>query len=133
MIEAFNVPSLRNTGALVDGAFALPENQTAKGMGQLFSSTNISTWGIGEWAAIAIGGYLAVSLFQDSKSVAGSVGRTAGRAKRGVKRAASGSTTTIGQVAIVAGLAFAGYLAYQYFQNPAAATPVPAATGALIP
>jgi hypothetical protein len=124
---AFNVPSLAGTGDFVDGAFTVPEGQTARGMGQLFSSSDVSEWGIGEWAAIAVGGYLAISLFNDAKTVGSKVGSHAGRAKRSVKRAASGATSGIGKIAIVAGLAFAGYLAYQYFTNQAA-TPAAGST-----
>jgi hypothetical protein len=122
---------LAGTGDFVDGAFTIPEGQTARGMGQLFSSSDVSEWGIGEWAAIAVGGYLAISLFNDAKTVGSKVGSHAGRAKRSVKRsvkrAASGATSGIGKIAIVAGLAFAGYLAYQYFTNQAS-TPAAGST-----
>lgn len=125
--DAFNSPNLAGTGDFVNGKFAVPEGQTAKGMGQLFSSSDVSQWGIGEWAAIAVGGYLAISLFNDSKTVASKVGKRTGRAKRSVKKASAGATSGIGKLAIVAGLAYAGYLAYQYFQNQAA-TPAAGST-----
>lgn len=121
--DAFNVPSLAGTGDLVRGEFALPEGQTAKGMGQLFASDNPTSWGIGEWAVVALGGYVAISLFFDARTAGHYVGR---KSRRTVKKAASGATNMIGKVALVGGVAALGYFGYQYFTNQAAT----ASTGA---
>lgn len=124
--DAFNVPSLAGTGDLVRGEFALPEGQTAKGMGQLFASDNPTSWGIGEWAVVALGGYVAISLFFDARTAGDYVGRKSRRTKSRVKKAASGATNMIGKVALVGGVAALGYFGYQYFTNQAAT----ASTGA---
>jgi hypothetical protein len=124
MIEAFNGQHL---AGFVPAKFAVPEAQTARGMGQLFQSTDISTWGIGEWAAVAIGGYVAIKLFADVKSVGKSVKRRASGASRSVKKTAATTSSSLGTVVLIAGLGVAAYFAYQYFQNSAA---VPATTGA---
>ena len=124
MIEAFSAPSLRGTGALVDGAFALPENQTAKGMGnlgQLFAGGgDPSTWGIGEWSVVGIGGYVAIKLFFDVKNIGSAVGRKTKSTGRKVKKksmdAAATGTSAIGTVAVLAGLGIAAYFIYQHFQ-----------------
>ena len=100
VMDAFNVPSLAGTGDLVRGAFTVPEPQTAKGMGQLFASDNLSTWGLGEWAVVALGGYVAISLFFDARSAGKYVGKKSRRTKSRVKKAATGATSMIGTVAL---------------------------------
>jgi hypothetical protein len=53
----------------------------------LFESMDISTWGFGEWGAIAVGAYLLVSLMSDTKSVAKSVSKSS-KARRRSKASA---------------------------------------------
>lgn len=53
----------------------------AKGVG-LFDSTDMSEWGIGEWAAIAVGGYLAIKLFGDVGKASKTIKRSRSRSKR---------------------------------------------------
>jgi hypothetical protein len=55
------------------------------GMG-LFDSTDFSTWGIGEYAAIGLGLYLLYSLFSDTKAVAGSVKKRYRRSQSASRR-----------------------------------------------
>lgn len=60
-----------------------------KGMGQLFETTDISQWGIGEWAVIGLGGLgLIFAVNAISKGVGGVRSYTRKRASRARKKAA---------------------------------------------
>jgi len=97
-------------------------------LGQVSLSSDISTWGIGEWAAVVGISYVAISLFFDFKNAGratGSyVGRKAKRTKRAISKAAVGGTSKLGTVVAVGALAAAGYVGYEmYTQSQAAPTP----------
>lgn len=62
---------------------ALP---TKRGMG-LFDSADWTTWGIAEWAIIAVGAYLVISLFNDIGSGVQTVKRARRRRRRRVEAA----------------------------------------------
>ena len=51
------------------------------GSTSLFASMDPSTWGIGEWAIIAVGGYLVISVIQDFISAGKNVQKRVGRSK----------------------------------------------------
>lgn len=48
----------------------------------LFSSLDPTTWGIGEWAIVVVGGYLVVSLAMDAFSAGKNVKSRVARSKR---------------------------------------------------
>ncbi len=47
----------------------------ACGMGVFDAGLNFDQWGVAEWATVAVGAYLAISLFQDSTRAASRVRR----------------------------------------------------------
>lgn len=60
-----------------------------KGLGQaglfgtgLFESLDTSTWGWGEWASIAVGGYLVIKLFLDAQTAGAATKRTYRRVRK---------------------------------------------------
>lgn len=90
-----------------------------QGLGQglfntgLFASTNPLQWGIGEWATLGVGLYLAGSIISDT----GSATATARRSFRKHKgKAAFGGGAVIG-LALAAGV---GYFVYQYTKSSSA-------------
>jgi hypothetical protein len=53
------------------------------GLGQgLFESTDISTWGVGEWVAVAAVGWLALSLISGTRRAGAKVAKAVRRRKR---------------------------------------------------
>jgi hypothetical protein len=85
------------------------------GMG-LFDSMDPTTWGVGEYAVAAVGGYLAVKL-------AGDVSKTTRKVRRGAKSALQRSSTGaktgvagLGKIALIAGLGYGAYLLWQKSQ-----------------
>jgi hypothetical protein len=126
--EAFNVHHLAGTGDFVNGAFVVPEGQTARGMGQLFTSTDVTQWGFGEWAAVIVGGYVAISLFNDLKNVGSKVGKKGKAVKRKVSKTAKSGTSTVGTLVLIGGIGAAVYFGYQYYQHNQAATPAAGST-----
>jgi hypothetical protein len=52
------------------------------GSTSLFASIDPSTWGIGEWLIIAVGGYLVISLIGDAISAGKNVKQRVVRSKR---------------------------------------------------
>jgi len=52
------------------------------GSTSLFASMDPSTWGIGEWSIIAVGGYLAISLVMDLFSAGKNVQKRVARSRR---------------------------------------------------
>jgi hypothetical protein len=93
-------------------------------LGQVSLSSDISTWGVGEWAAVIGISYVAISLFFDLKKAGSYTGKKAKRTKRAVSKAAVGGTSKLGTVVAVGALAAAGYVGYEmYTQSQAAPTP----------
>ena len=99
-----------------------------QGLGQglfntgLFTNANPSTWGWGEWSAVAAGLYLAGSLISDIGRGARAAGRVGKRAGRKARRAATSTAgLTIGSALSVLAVAGIGYMAYSYVagQQPA--------------
>lgn len=82
------------------------------GMG-LFDSADPTTWGVGEYGVLGIGGYLAYKLVEDAKKVGRSV--KGGR----VRKAAGKATSGIGSVVLLGGLAYGAYYLYSKSQGSA--------------
>jgi len=78
------------------------------GMG-LFDSADPTTWGIGEWGTLGLGGYVAISLFHDTTTVG-----------RAVKKRAS-RKVSVGGIGVVGLLALAGGAYYLYSKSQAGA------------
>lgn len=55
----------------------------------LFDSMDFTTWGVGEWATVALGVYLLSSMFGDTRRVARSVSKGRARRKRERSRRAA--------------------------------------------
>lgn len=55
---------------------------TVNPFANLFASTDFSTWGVGEWVAIAGVGFLALKLFQGVLSAGGAVKSTVRKRRR---------------------------------------------------
>jgi amino acid transporter len=92
-------------------------------LGQLTLSSDVTQWGVGQWAAVIVGSYLAYKLILDTKSVGGKALKHTKKARRKIAKAAVGSTSKIGTVVTVGALAAAGYVAYEaYSQSQTAAT-----------
>lgn len=96
--------------------------QSFAGMGQLSLSSDISSWGIGEWAAVIGISYVAISLFFDAKSAGSAIGSRTKKTKRKVVSAAKSGTSTIGTVVTVGALAAAGYIGYELYTNQSGGT-----------
>ena len=79
------------------------------GMG-LFDSTDPTTWGMGEYITLGVGGYLAVKLLSDATKGA-----------RKVKRAA-GSKARAGGIGFVGAIALAGGAYYLWSKSQASST-----------
>ena len=89
-------------------------------LGQVSLSSDISSWGLGEWAAVIGIAYVSISLFFDLKSAGSHVGKKSKRTKRKIAKSAAGATGKIGTVVAVGALAGAGYIAYEAFQGQGA-------------
>ena len=88
------------------------------GMGQLTLSSDISTWSIGDWAAVLGIAYVSISLFFDLGHAGRAVGRGAKATQKGAKRlkkSATGGASTLGTVVAVGALAAAGYVGYELY------------------
>ena len=73
----------------------------------LFSSADPTTWGMGEYAALAVGGYVAFSLVGDT-------GRGITRGKRVYSRAKnSAGAGSLGTIALIGALSYGAYYLYQ--------------------
>jgi amino acid transporter len=92
-------------------------------LGQVSLSSDISSWGVGEWAAVIGISYVAISLFFDLRAAGSHVGNKTKKLRRKIAKAAVGNTSKIGTVVTVGALAAAGYVAYEaYSQSQTAAT-----------
>lgn len=85
------------------------------GMG-LFDSADPTTWGVGEYGVLGIGGYLAYKLVEDAKTVGKAVGKRAKRATRKSKSAVSGGLGSLGSIALLGGLGYGAYLLWSKSQ-----------------
>jgi hypothetical protein len=103
--------------SLITESFAVPSLAGLGGLGQLFNSANVSSWGVGEWAVLLGAGYLTVKLVQDTRSIGSKAVRHGKRLKRGAKKAGVSAASTVGTLAIVAGISAAGYLIYTASQG----------------
>ena len=92
------------------------------GMGQVSLSSDVTAWGLGEWAAVIGIAYVSISLFFDAKAVGSKVGRKAKSGKRKVAKAAKSGTSAIGTVVTVGALAAAGYMGYELYTNQSGGT-----------
>jgi hypothetical protein len=71
-----------------------------------------STWGVGEWATVAVGGYIAVKVVSSHPSIQ--------RATKKSRRAASAGTAGLGTIVLYGAAAYAAWWAYsQYVATPA--------------
>jgi hypothetical protein len=89
-------------------------------LGQVSLSSDISSWGVGEWAAVIGISYVAISLFFDLKTAGSRVGKKTKRARRKISKAAVGGTSKLGTVVAVGALAAVGYVAYEAMQGQSA-------------
>ena len=89
-------------------------------LGQVSLSSDISSWGVGEWAAVVGISYVAISLFFDLKKAGSYTGKKAKRTRRKISKAAVGGTSKLGTVVVVGALAAAGYVAYEAYSTPQA-------------
>lgn len=104
---------------MIHDSFSTP---SLAGLGQVSLSSDISSWGIGQWAVVAIGSYVAISLFFDAKSAGSAISSRTKRTKRKVVSAAKSGTSTIGTVVTVGALAAAGYIGYELYTNQSGGT-----------
>lgn len=86
----------------------------------LFSSMDPSTWGWGEWIAIAAGGYFVISAWEDSKTAGTYVGRKGSRAYRSAKGAAtSAPAITLTSAAVTAAAVYGAWYLWNQSQQAA--------------
>lgn len=97
--------------------FAVPSLAGMGGLGQLFNSGNVTQWGIGEWAVVVGAGYVGVKLLSDARVVGSKAVRHGKKLKRTAKKAGVSAASTVGTLAIVAGITAAGYLIYTASQG----------------
>lgn len=67
------------------------------GLGLFDSGLNFDQWGFAEWAAVAVGAYLAISIFGDALTAGRATARGYSKVKRGVKRGVSGVKRAAGK------------------------------------
>ena len=95
-------------------------------LGQVSLSTDVTTWGVGEWAAVIGISYVAISLFFDLKNAGRATGNYVGtkakRTKRAIAKTAVGTTSKLGTVVAVGALAAAGYVAYSATNSTSASS-----------
>lgn len=83
------------------------------GTGLFAGGLSPSTWGVGEWAVVALGGYAGIKLIGANPSV-----KSGGKRAR---RAAAGATSGVGEVVIYGALAYGAWWAYNQYEGTAAA------------
>jgi uncharacterized membrane protein YebE (DUF533 family) len=105
--------------AMIENSFT---PQSYAGMGQVTLSSDITQWGAGEWAAVVIGGYLAISLFFDAKSAGSAISSRGKKTRQKISKAATSGTSTIGKVVTVGALAAAGVIGYELYTNQSGGT-----------
>ena len=106
---------------MIDAQLITPfERQPVLGLGdlgQLSLPSDVSQWGLGQWAAVIGLSYVAISLFFDLKAAGSHVSRTTKRGRRKISKAATSGTSKIGTVVTVGALAAAGYVGYELYIN----------------
>ncbi len=80
------------------------------GTGLFAGGLDPSTWGVGEWSVVAVGGYVAVQVISNHPSV-----KSGGRKAR---KAAAGATSGIGTVVLYGALAYGAWWAYSQYVAP---------------
>ena len=88
-----NTAGLGQTGLLGTGLFA--------------GGLNPSTWGIGEWSVVAVGGFLTVKLLGSNPTIQ--------RSTKKAKRGASAATSGIGTIVLYGALAYGAWWAYSNY------------------
>ncbi len=80
----------------------------------LFASANPATWGIGEYATLGVGAYLAFSLVGDA-------GTVSAKGKQAYRRArSSAGAGSVGTLLLVGALAYGGYYFWNQYQTTGA-------------
>lgn len=101
-------------GCGCSGSFYSPQ---ATGLG-LFESMDPSSWGVGEWSVVAVGGYLAVSVVNDVTTLGKETGKKGKKAYRRTKKGAQvAGGIAFGSLLLTAGLAAGAYYLWSQMQQ----------------